>query len=578
MSKKAAPSFSKALFSGVVTDDLLFPYPKLSREEAENLDIMRDTFRKFADDTIDAHLIDEQAMLPDKVLQGLKELGFMGMTIPEKYDGFGLSVTAYVKMLDLIAGYDAGVVLTIGAHLSIGLKALLQFGNEEQKKKYLPKLASGEMVAAYCLTEPGAGSDAAGIKTRAVRDEKQGCYILNGSKLWITNGGFADFFTVFAKEPINGPDGEVKDKISAFIVTRDMPGVSSGKAEHKMGIRGSSTAAIFFEDVKVPFENQLGEPGRGFKIAMEVLNSGRLGLAGGSLGGLKAVFKQAIAHIKQRSQFEKTLDQFEMIQEKIGQIAIDIFASESMIYMTTALLDRGDVDYSLESAMCKIRATEVTWNGVNECLQMVGGLGYMKEYPYERAVRDARINPIFEGTNEILRMFVALSGLQERGEYLRKLGKALRGPIKGFGLLTDYATSWVKERVSTDRIREVHSSLNTPKVNFEIWAKNFHFAVERALIHNGKNIIYREMIQERLADAAIDLYAMITTISRVDTLINEKGEAKCQREIRLCNAFADQAWRRVRRNLLMIDHNLDRDIKEISSFVVEEGSYPFEVQ
>ncbi|MGD9487432.1 MAG: acyl-CoA dehydrogenase family protein [Calditrichaceae bacterium] len=578
MADSPLPSFSKGLFSGVILEDLVFPYPKMDKEEAENVSMMIDTFKKFAEDNIDAAKIDEDAKIPDEVLQGLKELGFFGMIIPEEYDGFGLSTTGYVKMLDTIGGIEGGTALTLGAHQSIGLKALLLFGNDEQKKKYLPKLATGEMIAAYCLTEPGAGSDAAGIKTRVVRDEKNGYYVMNGSKLWITNGGIADFFTVFAKEPLEGKDGKIKDKISAFIVTRDMAGVSSGKEEAKLGIKGSSTAEVYFEDVKVPFENVLGEPGKGFKVAMEVLNSGRLGLAGGSIGGLKSLLKIVIDHISQRKQFGKTLAEFEMIQEKISQIAIDIFASESMVYLTTALIDRGDVDYSLESAMCKVKATEMAWEGVNECLQMAGGLGYMKEYPYQQYMRDMRINMIFEGTNEILRMFTALAGVQERGEYLKKIGKALRGPIKGFGLLTDYATHWVKGRISKERIHDVHSSLSHSKNQFEDWAKNLYITTERVLMQHGKEIIYREMIQHRLADAIIDLYGMIATISRVDSLINEKGAEKCQKEIQLCNAFCEQAWRRVRRNLLMVDKNDDHDLKEISDFIIEEKQYPFTTQ
>ncbi len=575
MSETALPSFSKGLFSGLLLDDLIFPYPELDKDEKENLKLVMDTFYKFAEAKIDAAKIDEEAALPVEIIEEMKELGFFGMSIPEDHDGFGLSTTAYARMLEAVATVDGGTVLTLGAHQSIGMKGLLMFGTEEQKKKYLSRLATGELVAAYCLTEPEAGSDAAGIKTKAVRDEEKGVYILNGSKLWITNGGFADFFTVFAKETITDQEGGEKEKISAFIVTRDMQGVSSGKEESKLGIRGSSTAAIFFEDVHVPFENMLGERGKGFKVAMEILNSGRLGLAAGALGGLKALLKITMDHITQRKQFRKFLSEFELIKEKIGQITMDLFAAESMVYLTSALIDRGDVDYSLESAMCKVKATDVVFEGANECLQMAGGAGYMKEYPYERFFRDARINPIFEGTNEILRMFVCLSGIQERGEYLKKIGHALKGPIKGFGLLTDYATHWLKDRISTGRIRDVDPSLMNAKVQFEKWAKNLHITTERILMQYGKNIIYREMVSNRMADAAIDLFGMIATISRVDTKIRQSGAESAEGEIRICNTFCEQAWRRVRRNLLMVDNNSDTNIKAIADAVIQSKEYPF---
>lgn len=568
------PSFSKALFSGVILEEFVFPYPKLSKDETENVKLMADTFIKYAADNIDAAKIDSNSKIPDDVVQGLKELGFFGLNTPEKYEGFGLSATAYTKMLAVISEYDSSIPLLLGAHQSIGIKALNLFGTEEQKKKYLPRLVTGEMIGAFCLTEPSAGSDAAGIKTKAVRDEKNGYYILNGSKLWITNGGLADFFTVFAKEEIE-KDGEKVEKITAFIVTTELGGVSRGKEEDKMGIKGSSTTEVFFEDVKVPFENVLAENGKGFKVAMEVLNSGRAGLAGGALGALKYLLKYTLDHVTQRMQFKKTLNQFEAIQKKIAQTTIDLYAAESMVYLTTGLMDRGDVDYSLEAAMCKIRATDVVWEGANECLQMAGGNGFMKEYPYERFVRDSRINMIFEGTNEILRLFVALSGVQERGEYLKKIGKALKDPIKGFGLLTDYATDWLKGKFITERIRQVHPRLMAAKTDFENWAKNLHITSERVLIEHGRNIMYREMITTRLADAAIDLFAMIATISRVDTKINEQGESECEKEIKICNTFCSQAWRRARRNLLMIDKNDDETMKEIADFISGEKQFPF---
>jgi len=547
----------------------------MKADESDMIQLLQDSFKKFATDHIRADQIDRDAAIPADVINGLKEMGLFGLIIPEAYGGLGLSTSAYVRLLECIAAIDSSVALTIGAHQSIGLKGLMLFGTEEQKQKFLPRLATGEMIAAFCLTEAGAGSDAAGIKSHVVPDKSGETYLLNGTKLWITNGGIADFLTVFAKEPIRGKDDKVDEKISAFIVTRDMPGVHSGREESKLGIRGSSTTEIYFENVRIPRSNLLGERGRGFKLAMHVLNSGRLGLAGASLGALKMLLKISLDHIRQRKQFGKCLSEFELIQKKITQLTLDIFATESMVYLTTGLIDRGDVDYSLESAMCKVRATDIAWAGVNECLQMAGGIGYMSEYPYQRLLRDARINLIFEGTNEILRLFISLAGVQERGEYLRKIGKALRGPIKGFGLLTGYAGKWVKGRVTREKIREVHPALADAKLNFETWAQHLHFSAERALIHHGKNIIFREMIQERLSNAAMDLFAMIACISRVDALIRKKGASDCRSEIDLTNTFCEQAWRRVRRELLMADSNNDHAIKDIANFIVESQKYPF---
>lgn len=569
--KETKPSFSKSLFSGYLADEMVFPYPEQDKEEKENLDLILDTFNKFAEDNIDSSKFDEMEEIPVEVINGLKELGFFGLVIPEEYGGFGLTSTSYVRILEEVGKYDGSVALLIGAHQSIGLKGLLLFGTEEQKKKYLPKLATGEMIAAYCLTEPGAGSDAGGIKTRAVRDVKKGVYILNGTKMWITNGGLADFFTVFAKEEIE-INGEKKDKITAFMVTRDM-GVTSGKKEAKLGIRASNTAEVIFENIEVPIENVIGECGKGFKVAMEVLNSGRVGLAGGSIGASKMILKKAIQHVKEREQFNRPIIEFELIKEKIADIAKDIYVEESMIYLTTALIDSGKADYSLESAMSKVFATDGLWRHVNEVMQMAGGIGYSREYPYEQWLRDSRINPIFEGTNEILRLFVALSGMQERGEYLKKIGKALKDPIKGFGVLSDYAVSYVKDRLTRERIQEVHSSIAESKAQFENWAKNLHITVERVLMKYGKNIIQKQIIQKRLADAMINLYGMIAVLSRTDKCIKTKGFDKCKKEILYCNSFCNQAWRVVRRNLLMIDKNDDVSTLRISEILKDDSQY-----
>jgi acyl-CoA dehydrogenase family protein 9 len=569
---KYHPSFTKSLFSGYFLDELVFPYPLPDKEEEENLYLIRETVQKFCESYVDSPQFDRDEKFPEDVINGIKELGLFGLVIPEEYGGYGLSTTAYVKILEEVAKFDGSMALIIGAHQSIGLKGLLLYGTEEQKQKYLPKLASGEMIAAFALTEPGAGSDAAGIKTKAIRNEEKGVYTLNGTKLWITNGGIADFFTIFAKEEVEIPGEGRKDKISAFMVTREM-GIQSGKKEEKLGIRATSTAELILENVEVPIKNLLGERGKGFKVAMEILNTGRVGLAGGNVGGSKTALKYVLNHVKERHQFGRPLISFEIIREKVAQIAIRIFVAESMVYLTTSLIDKKNIDFSLETAMCKVYATDTLWRTANDCLQMAGGIGYSREYPYEQWVRDARINPIFEGTNEILRIFTALSGFQEPGEYLKKIGKALNDPIKGFGLLTDYAVHYMKDRLTKERIPDVHPTLANAKADFEEWAKNLHITAERILVKYGKDIIKKQIIQWRIAEAAIDLFGMIASISRVDQCIMLKGVENCQKMIILCNTFCGQAWRRVRRNLLMIDKNDDDLLLNISDFISEDGEY-----
>jgi acyl-CoA dehydrogenase family protein 9 len=568
-------SFMKSLFAGDVAQELVFPYPRLRPEEQESLQIIVDSFNEFARDHIRSAEIDRQGYIPKEVFDGLKQLGFFGLSIPEQYGGAGLSQTAYSRVFEQICNYEASLAVSLGGHLSIGSKGIIMFGTEQQKEKYLPRMAAGEWMGAFALTEAGAGSDAAGIQSKAILDPGKKFFTLNGGKIWITNGGIGHVFTIFAKtEMMEG--GEKKEKITAFILERDMPGFSSGKPEEKLGIHGSNTTSLNFDNIKVPVENMLGPMGKGFKVAMETLNIGRLGLASGCLGGCKILTKMAIDHAKNRRQFNKAIGQFEMIQEKIARMVADTYAAESMVYLTTALVDRSDIDFSLESAASKIFVSEVLWRNVDDAMQIAGGIGYSKDYPYEQALRDSRINLIFEGTNEILRAFVALAGMQGPGEYLKKIGKALRDPIKGFGLLTGYAVQKVKDKVAHDHLDDIHPKLSDEAGKFNEYAKELHQATERVLMRHGKEIILKQFIQRRLADMAIDLYAMVAIISRVDTLL-KANEKDAEQDLLVAKTFIEDAWRRVRRNLRQIDDNIDGERKQICEMVYERGGYPFKV-
>ncbi|MDZ7268775.1 MAG: acyl-CoA dehydrogenase family protein [candidate division KSB1 bacterium] len=568
-------SFLKSLFAGEVLQDLVFPYPVLAPQAQEDLRTIVNTFREFARDHIDSVAIDRQGYIAPEVFAALKELGFFGLTVPEKYGGAGLSLTAYGRVLEEICSVDASLGVSLGGHLSIGSKGLVMFGSDEQKEKYLPKIASGEYMTAFALTEAGAGSDAAGIQSKAVLNPERTHFILNGGKIWITNGGLAHLFTVFAKTPMT-VGGEVQDKITAFIVERSFKGFSSGKPEEKLGIHGSNTTALNFDNVPVPADNMLGQMGRGFKIAMEILNTGRLGLASGCLGGCKALLKLATAHAKNRKQFGRPIAAFEMIQDKIARMAADTHAAESMVYLTTALADRPGVDYSLESAACKIFVSETLWRVVNEAMQIAGGIGYSREYPYEQALRDARINLIFEGTNEILRAFIALAGMEGPGEYLKQIGRALRDPIKGFGLLTGYAVGKVKDKVAHDHLSHLHPQLQAAADRFNDMAGELHGMVEKTLMKHGKSIIQRQFLQKRLADAVIDLYAMVAVLSRVDTLLKQRHPHAGQ-EVLLANRFVEEAWRRVRRNLRQMESNSDDECKRIAEMVYDLNGYHWSV-
>lgn len=570
-------SFMRSLCMGRIEEDIVFPYPEISSEEKETLETittsidsllgpMEEDFRKW----------DEAGELPSEFLEQLKEFGLFGLVIPEEYGGMGLGNAAYSRTLQQIARHDASVAVTIGAHSSIGMRGLLLFGTDEQKKRYFPKLATGEMLAAFCLTEPGAGSDAASIKTRA--EKKDDHWLLNGSKIWITNGGIADFFTVFAK---TGDAGE-RRKLAAFIVTKDMPGVSISPHEDKMGLRASSTTSVYFEDVKVPFENMLGEQSSGFKIAMSILNSGRTGLGGGSVGAMKRLIGLATKHASERKQFGQPISDYGLIKQKIGQMMIDCYVAESVVNMVAGLIDQGHEDYAIEAAISKVLATEYLWRSADEALQISGGNGFMREYPYERIVRDCRINRIFEGTNEVLRLFIALTGMKDVGSSLQELSSSVKtvfdDPIKGFGVLSGYALRRASLATGLGQVplSGVHEAVREPAVVVQRSTRLLATAADRILRKHGKRIIGKQFASKRLADIMIDLFGLVCVLSRVDRSVRAHGVEGAKDELRILETFAAQVERRIGENLARIDDNEDESIKALSARAVEDLSYPWD--
>jgi acyl-CoA dehydrogenase family protein 9 len=567
-------SFARQLFFGEVEDEEVFPFPhELSAEERETLTSLLDPLDRFLRERIEVG-IDHDHVLDPALLDELKQMGLFGLLIPTEYDGFGLSTTGYARLFERIAATDGSIAATIGAHQSIGCKGIVLFGTDEQKQRYLPSLASGERVAAFCLTEPSSGSDAASIRTRARLSEDGEHWILDGGKLWITNGGFADVFTVFAQTEVE-VDGKPQDRITAFIVERSFGGVTNGPEEHKLGIKGSSTTAIHFDGCKVPKQNVIGEVGGGFKIAMTILNNGRFGLAAGCVGGAKRLIKLAATYANERTQFNKKLREFGLIKKKFATMALLVYAAESMTYMTCGLMDRGQRDYAIEAAMSKVFASEMMWLVANECLQVMGGLGYSREYIFERFVRDSRINLIFEGTNEILRLFTALSGIQAPGKHLRELASALKDPLENYSMLLTELVSRVRDRVINQELTRAHAKLKRPAVLIEEQTDAFGQVVERLLRHHGKSIIDEQMLLERIADVAVDLYAMVAVVSRATQAL-EQNRASARHEALLASVFCEQANRRIRRRLRAVEQgrkNGDVELRQIADELFANGGY-----
>ncbi|OXB65347.1 hypothetical protein ASZ78_016991 [Callipepla squamata] len=533
------PAYAKELFLGALRKEEVFPYPEITNEELQEINQFIGPVEKFFSEEVDSKKIDQDAKIPPETLKGLRDLGLFGMQIPEEYGGLGLSNTMYARLGEIIS-LDGSIAVTLAAHQAIGLKGILIAGTEAQKAKYLPKLASGEHIAAFCLTEPGSGSDAASIQTRATLSEDGKHFLLNGSKVWISNGGLASIFTVFARTEVVDKDGQVKDKITAFIVERDFGGVTHGKPEDKLGIRGSNTCEVHFENTKVPIENVIGEVGGGFKVAMNILNSGRFSMGSASAGVIKKLIEMTAEYACTRKQFNKKLSQFGLIQEKFCFMAVKAYVMESMAYLTAGMMDRpGFPDCSVEAAMVK-------------------------------------------GTNEILRMYIALTGMQHAGRILTDKIKEIKKGNVGVALqefankLRDSMGRKVDYGIMEERGGLVHPSLQDSGKKLEENIYYFGTTVRGLLSRFGKTIVDEQLVLKRVADIVINLYAMTAAISRASRSISI-GLRNHDHEVLLTNIFCKEAY--FKNNYAMAqlqkhaDENLDDFIKKAANQVLEKRTY-----
>ncbi|KRX20382.1 Very long-chain specific acyl-CoA dehydrogenase, mitochondrial, partial [Trichinella nelsoni] len=500
--KKAtiSKSFAMNIFRGQIQVEQMFPFPQVLNDESRaTLDLLVEPTEKFFREVNDADRNDTLATIEQSQFDQLRELGAFGLQVPTDLGGLGLSNTEYARLVEIVGAHDLGVAIMLGAHQSIGFKAILLYGNENQKRTYLPDLASGKKIAAFCLTEPSSGSDA---------NANGKHYVLNGNKIWISNGGFADVFTVFAKTSVQANDGTVKDKVSAFIVERDFQGVTSGPPESKMGIKASNTAEVHFSDVKVPVENLIGREGEGFKIAMNVLNNGRFGMAAAMSGTMKYCIGKAVEHAKNRTQFGRALIDFGGIREKIASMILRQYVTESMAYMISGIMDKGLTEFQVEAAISKIYSSvsEAAWYVCDETIQVLGGMGYMKY----------------------------------AGGHLQELQQALKTPLANYGLIRDEvirrAKRIVKITSAASLVENVHPSLAECAKQVTHLVELYGEAVECLLLKYGKAIIDKQFLLIPLAEAAMYIFAMAVILSRASQTI-AGGYSSSVHESKLCHLF-----------------------------------------
>jgi acyl-CoA dehydrogenase family member 9 len=562
--KAGTSSFAKSLFLGQIHEDLVFPFPKPDPDEQERI---RSLIAGLREMPYDAGKIEEDGWIGDKTIRELGERGLMGLYVPEEYGGQGLSQMGYCRVSEAFAEIDATLSVVMGVHQSIGMKGIVLFGTDEQKERFLPDLASGRQLAAFALTEPAAGSDVKNMETRAER-QSDGSWRLDGMKHYIGNGSKAGVLVTFAAT------GE--DEHTAFIVEKGMKGFEAGKRFDTMGLQGNDLRELHFNGVRIPPENVLGEPGDGFKIAMHVLNNGRLSLGTGSVGGTKRLLDLAIAHVRERRQFGRPLAEFELVQDKIGWMVSYLYGLESMAYLTTGLVDREVPDYSLESAICKVAATEFLWYAANRALQLAGGAGYMRDQPYEKTLRDIRVFPIFEGANDVMRAFIALAGMKPVGDELKELASIDLGhPIGSIGVLADYVTGRIAREVRPDRITKAHEELEPLAGAVADQVKRLRSVTESLLRQEKGGVIERQFHQKRLAHAVSDIYAQVAVLSRVTDQFEEHGLEPSGQERYISQTFCTRAARRVDAALDHIEANDDERMVAIAKLAYKRGEYGY---
>jgi alkylation response protein AidB-like acyl-CoA dehydrogenase len=509
-------------------------------EEVETIEMIEDAVRRFGERHIDDAQIDAQADIPSDLLAKMAEMGLFGLTIAKEYGGAGLSMKGACRVCDCLAQVDRSVGVTVGLHAGLGLRGLNYFGSDELKKRYLPDMATGKLIAAFSITEPDAGSDIASVRTTGTEDGDH--LIINGSKCFVTNGSFAGVTTIVARTP--GLAGSRRGH-SMILVPLDLPGIQRDAEEHKLGIKGSSTCSIHFEDVRVPQSHILGRPSRGLDHMNHVLSWGRTMMAGGCIGLATSAFRRTIEQVTNRRQFNRPIGEFGMVREMVARMRALLFGMESTIRLTTRLEDEQPESIVWESSVAKIFNSESAWQITDDAVQLHGGSGFIEETGVARLLRDCRITRIFEGANELLRFHMASAAFTWKPEPILEspgLEPLLDAPLKECG------------RIFDPLLRKLAEVLRTKKKA------------------HGLKIFQRQMDQRRVADAAISLYVMLALLVRAQ---GELRAGSLSGEMLLWTRLGvfDLA-RRAGENLLALDDNLDEVASQIAAAECDRAGCP----
>jgi acyl-CoA dehydrogenase family protein 9 len=535
--------FAKDLFLAKFRSQSMLPYPELPEPLRQRGDAIVARVRDYCDNHIDADRIDRDARIPDDVVAGLGTIGVLGAAVAPEHGGLGVTQQTYCRMMEVIGSHCGSTAVFVNAHHSIGLRGLQLFGSDEQKERWMKPLAAGDQMAAFALTETEAGSDASNVQTQAKPSADGNGYIINGEKRWITNGGIADVLTLMARTPDEKePDG----RITAFLVTPDMPGFEVVEERmEKVGIRGTATGRLRFTNMLVPRANILGPYGGGLRVALTVLNFGRTTFGASCTGAAKFCVERMVHRANNRRQFGKSLGEFELVQSKLAAAAADTYSMESATYHTAALIDSGASDYMVETAMLKVFASDTLWRIVNDTLQVWGGAGFFTDQPFERMMRDARLNQIGEGANDVLRCFIAMVGFRGLGEQLQAI---LKKPWSVHQMLR------LAPAVPCE-----HSRLQPFARQLGKQIAKFSSAAQRSLMRYRESVLDRQYVQAALGDVATELFTASCVYSRLCSLLNNTSHDEQQRTRELQTGIMAMklAFRRNQQRLQTLTSNDD---------------------
>ncbi len=559
----ARAGFAKGLYFGHYLADRFVPYPDPGADPQVNQ--LVEQLHRFCLEQIDPVQIDRQADIPAEVIRGLGRLGVLGACMPRDCGGLELSQTGYCRLLETLGGWCSSTALFVNAHHSIGPRAIVLFGTPEQKRRWLPSLARGETISAFALTEPEAGSDAANVQTTATPSEDGRGYVLNGQKRYITNGAIAGVLTVMARTP---DPRDPRGKVTAFLVTPEMPGFEVTEARMpKCGVRGTVTSRLAFRNMFVPRENVLGPLGRGLKIALTVLDFGRVTFGATCTGAARFCVEHVLRHAATRRQFGRTLGEFELVKEKLAWMAAHLYAMEATTYQTAALIDSGSDDYMIETAMLKVFATEALWRIINDTIQLYGGAAYFSHLPFERMMRDARINSIGEGANDVLRVFVALAGMRDVGLELEGVLRGLRHPIGSLPFLAAFAGRQLQLRLLAPEVPVRSTLLEGHARDLGRAIRRLALEVQWLLRTYQEEVLERQYHLARVADAATWIYASACVLRRLDWQLAQSdplAEEAARRDVEAGRYFLRLAGHAVAARLDQIHRNLDQHATQVA--------------